>query len=209
MPYNSPAVKRILTASAVMGMLIVTGCSHVSTPTTPTVELTSAPQNLEFVSFADQSNALNKVVLPAVVDYVTYKDGGEISLDYVTKSAAASDRGALEMKTTFTVPPESISEDALLRLTVDPTLLSGDVDVTFYPHGIMFAKPALLNIEVKGADVSDLEIDKLGLWYTSDESGVWQQMVVKEIVVDKEAGYLRIIDAQIPHFSRYALAHAE
>jgi len=145
-------------------------------------------------------------VLTEVIGHVTFTGGGELILEYKGIENPQDNSGNLYVKSTFKVFSETISEDADLALTLFDNLTAGDVDVTFQPHGIVFSQPALLNIEVKDADLSSVDENTIGLYYVNQETGQWESMQTYDIIVKKNEGYLKIIDAQIPHFSRYALA---
>ncbi len=145
-------------------------------------------------------------VLMEVTGHVTFTGGGELILEYKGIENPQDNNGNLYVKSTFKVFSETISEDADLVLTLFDNLTAGDVDVTFQPHGIVFSQPALLNIEVKDADLSSVDENTIGLYYVNQETGQWESMQTYDITVKKDEGYLKIIDAEIPHFSRYAVA---
>ncbi len=77
----------------------------------------------------------------------------------------------------------------------------------FGPAGTVFANPALLNIIGVNLKLKKVNLETLGIYYHNPETGQWQQIDSEyEVIVDKEHGFLRIRDAKIPHFSRYAPA---
>ncbi len=100
---------------------------------------------------------------------------------------------------------QTISQDAELVLSLDDQILLGNVDVTFTPHGITFSSPALLNIEASGLDLANIP-SKIGCYYDNPDTGQWEKMETGDVIIKQDEGYIKIIDAQIPHFSRYAVA---
>lgn len=118
------------------------------------------------------------------------------------------DHEGVNLKITLTVLPETISEDADLTLSVDDQQLVGNVDVVFTPHGITFSQPALLNIEARGLDLSGVDPSKIDIYCDDTDAGVWEKMERNQVLVDPAAGHIQVIDARIPHFSRYALARS-
>ena len=76
----------------------------------------------------------------------------------------------------------------------------------FGPPGTVFANPALLNIIAVNLNLKKVNLQTLGIYYDNPETGQWQKIASENVVVDKEHGFLRIRNAQIPHFSRYACA---
>ncbi len=113
--------------------------------------------------------------------------------------------GELEVKITFKVFDNTISEDAWLKLRMNDGVLSGDVDAEFQPHGITFSKPAVFNIEAKYVDLTGVNPSTVALYYVND-NGEWEKMKTEEISVKIDDGIIKIMDAEIPHFSRYAVA---
>ena len=152
-------------------------------------------------------------ILAEASQHVTYTDGGELILEYKGVENPQDGNGNLYVKTTLKVFSQTISEDADLVLRMYDDLSAGNVDVSFEPHGITYSQPALLNIEVLNADLSGLSKGKksspLSLYYVNQETGQWERMQTYDIVVNETDGYIKIIDAQIPHFSRYAIGAGE
>jgi len=141
--------------------------------------------------------SLKKVV--PVSQWVTRKDGGELILDY---KGLEHNNGNVEVKMTLKVLAETISRDAVLQMGLDDQKFI----MSFGPHGITFSQPALLNIEVKNLDLSGANPETLALYYLDSKKGEWEKMQTAEIIVNQEEGYLKFVDGQIPHFSRYAVA---
>jgi hypothetical protein len=161
-------------------------------------DFTACSRGWEFV------RSLKKMV--EVSQWVTREDGGELVLVYEGED---NNNGQVEVKLTLTVLPETISEDAELRLSVDDQELIANVDITFGPHGITFSKPALLFIEAKRLDLSNVDPDRIDFYYYSPDTGQWEKMERGELEVKPSEGYIEVKDAEIPHFSRYAMAHSE
>jgi hypothetical protein len=111
--------------------------------------------------------------------------------------------GGLEIK--LTVQNYSILEDTYISMTTDDAFLMGDVYLTFGPHGTTFNPPALLDVKVSNLDLTGIDPDLVNIYYDNQETGTWELMPSKKIVVDVEAGYLEVEEAQFSHFSRYAI----
>ena len=147
--------------------------------------------------FGSGNPALKKVI--PVSQHVSWKDGGELILDY---KGFEHNNGNVEVKMTLKVFAETISRDAVLQMGLDDQ----DFIVSFGPHGITFSQPALLNIEAKNLDLSGVNPETVALYYLDSKKGDWEKMDTVEIIVNLEQGYLKFVDSQIHHFSRYALA---
>ena len=66
----------------------------------------------------------------------------------------------------------------------------------------------LFNIEAKYVDLTGVDPSAVGLYYVND-NGEWEKMKTKEISVKIDDGIIKIVDAEIPHFSRYAIGWGE
>ncbi len=195
----------VLTAGLVLNF---GGCTKKS-PLTPEVNRTSSQSELHFISLGQKSPSLSKItkVLMETTENVTYKDGGELIIDYQGDEDEDEDAdGDVLVKTTFRVFSETISQNARLVLRMTDALLSGEVDVSFQPHGITFSLPGLLNSEAKNIDLLGVNPNNIGIYYVNEDTGEWEKMQTYDIIVKKNEGYLKIINAEIPHFSRYAVA---
>ena len=156
---------------------------------------------LNFLKIGESVTRLSKKV--STSEFVTYKDGGELIVEY---KGIENDNGAVEAKLTLKVFSETISEDAELVMSLDDQVLVGNVDVGFSPHGITFSSPALLTIEAKSLDLSGVNPHLINIYYDNPETGEWELMNSYGVIVKTEDGYVKIIDAELPHFSRYAVA---
>ena len=105
----------------------------------------------------------------------------------------------------LTIPGYSIAENSYISMSTDDAFLLGDVYLTFGPHGTIFNPPALLDFKVSGLNLSGVDPDLVNVYYENEETGLWELMPSKSIIVDVEAGYIEVDDAQFPHFSRYAI----
>jgi hypothetical protein len=132
---------------------------------------------------------------------ITVADGGE--LDF-RNSWKANDR-KYELKMKLKVEPGSINKDAEFILSMDQERFIWNLDVLFHPHGIVFSKPALLDIEASGLDLKELKPNSLGFFYDNTDNSEWEKMVFKQLNVDVMKGEIRLKGAQLPHFSRYAV----
>ena len=104
------------------------------------------------------------------------------------------------------VLPNSIDVTKEIEITLETTELSGGVAVTFQPHGTIFAPDAILNIEAHGVDLSGVDPNEVDIYYDNQETGNWELMQCDDIIVDAASGTVRVVNARLPHFSRYAIA---
>ena len=72
---------------------------------------------------------------------------------------------------------------------------------TFSPSGT-FTKPVIYNLTIMGVDLSKVDPAKVSFVYLSP-NGQYYKPVYDKIYVEKQSGKLQIVNAQLPHFSRY------
>jgi hypothetical protein len=101
--------------------------------------------------------------------------------------------------------PNAIDEDKQMSISLDDEQIAGDVQLTFGPHGTVFNPPAILNVEVSGLDLIGIDPASINVYYINQELGQWQLMQSEEIIVRQNEGYIQVVNALLPHFSRYAI----
>ena len=76
---------------------------------------------------------------------------------------------------------------------------------TFSPSGT-FTKPVIYNLTIMGLNLSNVDPAKVSFVYMSPD-GKYYKPVYDKIYVEKQSGKLQIINAQLPHFSRYGFVN--
>jgi len=188
------------------------GCSGNS-PVTPEAG-TVSKREMNFIKLGDAITSLNKGST-TVSSWMTTKDGGH--LEIVRGAAFAENHADSTIEDDYkTVDYETVSslkvnldvmgcclrEDIELSMTLDGQC----VDMEFGPHGTTFLTPILLNITAVGLDLREVNEETLALYYDNPETGQWEKVVNEGIEILKSSGYLRVLNAELPHFSRYAVA---
>ncbi len=101
--------------------------------------------------------------------------------------------------------PHSIPNSMWLGVQINDSDFQGAVDVQYGPHGLVFSQPAVMNLFAAGLDLSNLNPDNIDIYYDNTEEGYWEEMPCDAVIVDVAAGTIQVINARIPHFSRYAI----
>ena len=220
------AVKK-LSKLAVAGVLMTAfalnfnACSDQS-PLSSTDESPFARDNVQLIDLGDAFASLSKGELK-VSAVVTPEDGGQLVLikgkAFKEQQKDFKKSGEIEIVdedsldivgfgkkagfiVSLTVLPHSVKDTTELSLRMDKK----SFDMEFGPSGTVFAKPALLNIIAVNLKLKKVNLETLAIYYDNPETGQWQKIDSENVVVDKEHGFLRIRNAQITHFSRYACA---
>ncbi len=132
---------------------------------------------------------------------------GNSGLTYLANLSTFTGRNELSYSdVSLEILPNAIEQDTEIEISLETTELVGGVAVTFQPHGTIFTTPAILNVEARGVDFSGIDPGAINIYYDNQETGQWEAMLRDDIIVDVNAGTIKVINALLPHFSRYALA---
>jgi hypothetical protein len=183
-----------------LGLVIfVPGCQNDSPVSFQDNSTTaSGPQYIQL----PKNQSLAKIVGDTAV--ISPEKGGQlaVNLKYSYVDSVGVNR-KLDARLTLTFPPGAVMDTLLATMSVDDQVLRSAVDLTFGPHGPVFLKPALLDVNINGLDLSALNPkDKVYLWYI--DNGTWIRMDAKKVDFDVKKGTLICQDGELPHFSMYA-----
>lgn len=76
---------------------------------------------------------------------------------------------------------------------------------TFSPSGT-FSKPVIYNLTIMGVDLSNVDPANVSFVYMAQD-GNYYTPEYEAIYVDKQSGKLQIVNAKLPHFSRYGFVN--
>ena len=107
------------------------------------------------------------------------------------------------MNVSFYVPKRALSERVKISMTAtlfyylsDRSVLNGLL-LDFRPDGLVFSKPAILQLEAAVLEAADR--DELTLYWYNPDTGLWE--VEQKVRLDGEE-----VEFKIYHFSRYAIS---
>ena len=214
--------RSLIIGIAMAGLAVNFNACTEQSPLSSTDENPFAQDNVQLIDLGDVFASLSKGELK-ISAVVTPEDGGQLVLikgkAFKEQEKDFKESGEIELvdddsldivgfgkKSGFvvslTVLPHSVKETTELSLIMDKK----SFDMEFGPPGTVFANPALLNIVGVNLKLKNVNIETLGIYYNNPKTGQWQKIDSGNVVVDKKHGFLRIQNAQIPHFSRYAAA---
>ena len=107
---------------------------------------------------------------------------------------------------TLDIPRYALNENKEIEITLETTELMGGVAMTFSPHGTVFNTPAILNIEAHGVDFTGVDPNSVNIFYDNPDTGQWEPMNRDDVIIDINAGTVTVVNARLPHFSRYGVA---
>lgn len=183
------------------GLLIgIVGCeNHIAVAPDDSVQRILSPgkKNINFITWNDSAQSFNKVYTTS--KWINKYKGGELYM--VVEGGSIKGSSGVAIKTLFNVAPNSISQSTTVKQSIDDEV----IDFMFSPSGTTFNPPALFTVVVYGADLTGVNPDSVNMYYVNP-NGQWQVMPSEEVVVDTANGFIRIVNAEISHFSRYALS---
>jgi len=94
-----------------------------------------------------------------------------------------------------------LPSDQTIKIQWDMT--DGIFVLDFGPEGLQFNNPVEFKMLYKSAKINKVDEDKINLFYYNENLKIWQVMGGKS---DKKN---KMFKGEIPHFSRYSLAHSE
>ncbi len=186
---------RKLSYLAALLLLSLVGCMQESNVTGP-------------VNGVEKTQGKTIIMLPAKADMsvedtftsaqtINGISGGEIHL---VKSYLASNGKTVSIDCKLTVPANSSFADSR-----DITMqVSNEAGVDFFPS-MTFNQPVILNFRITGLDLSGINPNDVEFFYV-DQNNNLSPTVNDGVTVDKSTGTLTVVNAQLPHFSRWAYA---
>lgn len=176
-------------------LLTFSGCMQESNITGP-------------VNHANKNQAKTIIMLPSKADlnvenvFSTSDDisgyvGGEIHL---VKSYVSNSGQTVTVDCKLTVPANN-SFSGTRDITME---VSNEAGVDFYPS-MTFNQPVILNYTITGLDLTGVDPNDVGFYYV-DTNGNLTATENDGVSVDVSTGTLKVFNAELPHFSRWAYA---
>jgi hypothetical protein len=178
----------------------------VTSVTDKSAQSQSTEKSITFIPLPKAPAGLKKDGVISDTKLIRASKGGKLQV-------GCSYQGATDVVTislTLTIPKYALPYDQYLTMTLDQTTLAGsvDVNVVFGPHGTNFLKPALLDVDAKGLDLSSIPKDaSVELYYFNPDSGGYELMNAKKESCNLKKGEIKCDNGELPHFSRYAFGY--
>ena len=192
----------LISTISLFSLLLYQGCENqtplapVATESGQSVDNSTIDRNLRILHLGGTSQSFQKVT--QVSEFIYAKAGGSLYLSH------SNNLIGLDVDMSLVIPANSMNQDAEVSLTLDDTDFKGALDVVFAPHGTTFSDPAKLTIKAKGIDLSGVNTGSLWIYYDNPVTGQWEPMVCERFNVSN-SGIIMVQNAELPHFSRYAI----
>jgi hypothetical protein len=172
------------------------GCSKDS-PLAPENNLNQTVdvnKQIKLIPWNTSSSSFKKIL--SASEWITKADGGTLNIQFNDR-LSNSIRGEVSL----TIDPGAIDWDKNVELSMD------DVNLDFYfgPSGTQFAPEARFNLWMSGLDFTNIDPASINLFYFDPMSGNWEAVPNEGVQVNPRHGYIKITNARLPHFSRYAV----
>jgi hypothetical protein len=178
-----------ITAIVITSLLM--GCAETNNPVSaPATGNTPAVSVLDLPASA--SHSLAKVSDPVVI---TPQDGGVVT---VTNTYTTLTGKTASMIMTLTFDPGTVTAPTTVTIALDDRKVMAD----FSPSGTVFQKPAHLDADITGLNLSTLPATtKLNLYYLSGSN--IEKIAVQTLNWDATTGTLQCRGGMLQHFSIY------
>jgi hypothetical protein len=124
--------------------------------------------------------------------------GGQLHL---TRSYLGTNGNLVTVDCKLTVPANNYAFSNDRNITMQ---VGSEAGVDFFPS-MTFSQPVILNYTITGVDLSGVNPDDVNFYYV-DTNGNLAPTVNDGVTVDLNSGTLNVVNAQLPHFSRWAYA---
>lgn len=207
------ALTLVISLSLLGLALTFTACSKDSPISVTEPDGMNDPPKLEDVQTITWSEGVPKIAaFNFAIAFISQTFGGELVLEVNGGAECAhgdddddetEDEPSLTLQ--FSVLPGSISQSSFVVLSLDDSVLAGNIDVQFWPSGRTFDPPALFNITACGLDLEGISPESVNIYLIDEEDNSLIPVETSGIVVIPEDGHIDIIDAKMDHFSRYVI----
>jgi hypothetical protein len=173
---------RLASAAALLlaAIIVSTGCSNNTSP------MDSGAQTVKILERPQGPNS--KPAALTATATVDKKNGATL---------VVGDDNGLGM-TVLTIPLGAV--DKKTHITMNATT-AGPIFVELGPHGTVFnpEHPVTLEISFKGADLTDVDVEAIKVYYNNETTGLWEPL--DNSVPDSDGA---TVTATLAHFSEYA-----
>ena len=187
---------RKLSYAAALLLLSLVGCMQESNLTEPVNGIEKTPWKSIILLPAKSYLSTEDVFTSS--QQISGATGGEI---HMIKNYQAMDGHTVSIDCKLTVPSSSLSFGDSRDITMQ---ISDEAGVEFFPS-MTFDQPVVLNLTISGLNLDGVNPNDVSFYYV-DPNGSLAPTVNDGVTVDLATGTLKVINAQLPHFSRWAYA---
>ncbi len=176
--------------------LFVIGCtdnSNIVSPVDNTGNNSEIVSNPNWITLPSAENqALKKDVAVRKIIY-----GYQESLLEINTGYAGGPFGWISITATARFQPYSFRGRRYVTMSIND-----DFGTTSFSPSGTWAKPVIYNLTIQGIDLSNVDPSTVSFVYMAP-NGNYYKANYQSIYVDKQSGKLQVVNAELPHFSRW------
>ncbi|OGU74921.1 MAG: hypothetical protein A2V93_04195 [Ignavibacteria bacterium RBG_16_34_14] len=176
-----------------LGIIFLAGCADNDSIVAPENNQTSGPNWITL----PQQNGASVETEWSVTGEINGTEGGELKID---DAYFAGPFGNVKVKAKLKFKHNSFQGTETITMVLDNV----NGTVTYSPH-MNFNKPAELDLEFQGIDLTGVNPDSVDFVYQNPD-GYFESVDYKKITVKMEDGKIKVENGKIPHFSRYGFS---
>jgi len=170
------------------------GCSENTTLTGP--ENVQSQQSFLKINSGNSSTLMKTTTNGGTIFAA---EGGKIKIDLESGSTSVKGRIKFKKKNIFT---ENGSKVESADITIDLAVNDDVAALDFGPSGLKLDKPAILTVKFTGIDFAEgATAEDFNFLYLSGNE--LAQVEYKKIIIDKKHRWIKVVNAELTHFSRY------
>jgi len=180
--------------------LFVIGCTQESNILSPVSNDNNIQVNSDEPNWIVSFPSNQSLKKDALVSQMVYGNQ-ETLLEINTGWATSSPYYWLSITANARFQKDSFTGSRFITMTVNDQFGTA----TFTPSGT-FSKPVIYNLTIVGVDLSNVDPAKVKFVYMAP-NGQYYTPVYERMYVEKQSGKLQIVNAKLPHFSRYGFVN--
>jgi hypothetical protein len=190
-------LKKFLFLATIAASLFYFGCSDLATnPNTNPGVSTQSAKNVTWVNLPSQASLDKRNGDFNASGFVVGNLGGYL---HFNESYVGSDGNTVSIEANLTIPAGAFNGAKDIKMQA-----TDFAAVDFFPS-MIFNKPLSLNLKFTGLNLDGVNPKDINFYYM-DTNGNLVPAANDGVIVDVQTGTLEVINAQIPHFSRYGFA---
>ena len=186
-------MKKFISITTVLLVLLM-GCSNDSNISSPIEDQVKEPNWIALPGHDIQSVEADVSVSKMVI-------GSEETLLEINTGYAGGPHGWISITANARFQRNSFTGQRYITMTINDQFGTA----TFSPSGT-FLKPVIYNLTIMGVDLSNVDPTKVRFVYLA-ANGNYYTPQYESIYVEKQSGKLQIVNARLPHFSRYGFVN--
>jgi hypothetical protein len=184
-------MKKILILSAVISLLLA-GCMTDNMVTDNPV----TQNNQKFTWLQVSDNSMHVEGEKVIAKVINGNSGGRIVINELI--------GNIGISGSLTIPAGAYPGNQNISVSINDSWLYQ----VYNPSPFLFRNPLILDLKYTNVNLAGIDRDKVGFYFLS-ENGTYYKASYDSLIFELETGTIGIVNAKIPHFSRWGWAKVD